>query len=174
MMKFATMTKMMCVLLFAFSHSSIGDSTPRTNDKRAAYKAIVGRLYEEVFNTGDLSRADELIAANYLDHNPLGPEIVRGLEGFKQSLRLLREAFPDLHFTVEEIIVKGNQVVSRVILRGTHKSEFMGVPPTGKRVQVKGIDLFRITNGVIVERWGAFYGKALIGQWVGNLPTISI
>lgn len=170
MVKFATMTKMRCVplvsvILFSLIGvvSVVGESTTDSaDDKSTADKAIVHRLYEKVINTGDLDRADELIAVDLRDHNLFIPELAPGLEGFKQGLTLFREAFPDLHFTVGEIMVSGEIVGVRVTMRGTHKGEFLGIPATGKQVKVEGIDLFRIENGVVVERWSAFDRKALM------------
>ena len=84
----------------------------------AANRATVSRIYEEVFNMGELDQLDTLIAAEYIDHNPIGPGGKSGIEGFKQTVRALRFAFPDLRFTVEQTIANGDQVVTRTTMRG--------------------------------------------------------
>ena len=132
--------------------------------------STVSRIYEEVFNTGTLDQLDTLIAAAYIDHNPIGLGGKSGIEGFKQTVRALRFAFPDLHFTVEQMIVNGDQVVTRTTMRGTHKNSFMGVDPTDKQVTVSGFDIFRIADGVVAERWGTLDGLTLMQQMEVFIP----
>ena len=152
--------------------SLIGTSTAQeeslrmTGDRATISRSYstVSRIYEEVFNTGKLEQVDTLIAAEYIDHNPIGPGGKSGIEGFKQTVRALRFAFPDLHFTVEQMIVNGNQVVVRTTMRGTHKNSFMGVDPTDKQVTVSGFDILRIADGVVAERWGTLDGLTLMQQ----------
>ncbi len=132
--------------------------------------STVSRIYEEVFNTGTLDQLDTLIAAEYIDHNPIGLGGKSGIEGFKQTVRALRFAFPDLHFTVEQMIVNGDQVVTRTTMRGTHKNSFMGVDPTNKQVTVSGFDIFRIADGVVAERWGTLDGLTLMQQMEVFIP----
>ena len=130
----------------------------------AANRATVSRIYEEVFNMGELDQLDTLIAAEYIDHNPIGPGGKSGIEGFKQTVRALRFAFPDLRFTVEQTITNGDQVVTRTTMQGTHKNSFMGVDPTGKQIKVSGFDIYRIADGVVAERWGTLDGLTLMQQ----------
>ena len=149
----------------------IGTSTAEAQDTGvAANRATVSRIYEEVFNMGKLEQADTLIATAYIDHNPIGLGGKSGIEGFKQTVRALRFAFPDLHFTVEQMIVNGDQVVTRTTMRGTHKNSFMGVDPTDKQVTVSGFDIFRIADGVVAERWGTLDGLTLMQQMEVFIP----
>ena len=149
----------------------IGTSTAEAQDTgAAANRATVSRIYEEVFNMGKLEQADTLIATAYIDHNPIGLGGKSGIEGFKQTVRALRFAFPDLHFTVEQMIVNGDQVVTRTTMRGTHKNSFMGVDPTDKQVTVSGFDIFRIADGVVTERWGTLDGLTLMQQMEVFIP----
>ena len=113
-------------------------------------KAIFRRVFEEVYNQGKLNVADEIYAADYVLHNPASPEI-RGPEALKQFFAMYRAAFPDLHYTVEDLIAEGDKVVARWTATGTHQGELMGIPPTGKQVVVTGISIVRITGGKIVE-----------------------
>ncbi len=79
---------------------------------------------------------------------------MHGLEAIYQFFNTFHTAFPDLSITVEDMIAEGDRVAARVTMRGTHLGEFMGVAPTGKPVEVRAIDMFRIANGKIVEHWG--------------------
>ena len=131
---------------------------------------IVSRIYEEVFNMGKLEQVDTLIAAEYIDHNPIGLGGKSGIEGFKQTVRALRFAFPDLRFAVEQIIVNGDQVMTRTTMQGTHKNSFLGIDPTNKKVTVSGFDIFRIADGVVAERWGTLDGLTLMQQMEVLIP----
>ena len=117
-------------------------------------KAIAHRLYEEVFNKGNLAALDDLMSISYVDHNPLGPRQAPDREGAKQGLSMLRTALPDLHVTVEDMVAEGDKVVCRLTLRGTQKGEFMGVAASGEQITAALISIIRIADGKIVERWG--------------------
>lgn len=132
--------------------------------------STVSRIYEEVFNTGQFEQIDTLIAAEYIDHNPIGPGGESGIEGFKQTVRALRFAFPDLRFTVQQMIVNGDTVVTRTTMEGTHKNSFMGLDPTEKPVTISGFDIFRIDDGLVVERWGTLDGLTLMQQMDVFIP----
>lgn len=138
---------------------SIGTSTVEAEDQ-----AIIARIYEEVFNMGKLEQINTLIAVDYIDHNPIGPGGESGIEGFKQTVRALRFAFPDLHFRVEEMLVNGDKVTTRTTMKGTHKNSFLGIDPTNEQVTVTGFDIYRIANGMVAERWGTLDGLALMQQ----------
>ena len=156
----------------------IGTSTAQeaslkmTGDKATVSRAysVVSRIYEEVLNAGKIEQADTLIATEYIDHNPIGAGGESGIEGFKQTVRALRFAFPDLRFTVDQMIVNGDQVVTRTTMQGTHKNSFMGVDPTGKQVTVSGFDIFRVADGVVAERWGTLDGLTLMQQMEVLIP----
>src|SRR5438876_9090167 len=98
-------------------------------------KDNVRRILEEVVNQGELGVADKLLASDYVYRSPGSPE-VRGPEGYKQLITTFRRAFPDLHVTLDDMIAEGDKVVTGFTWRGTHRGEFMGLAPTGKRVTV--------------------------------------
>lgn len=124
-------------------------------------KALVSRLVEEGFNTGDLALFDELYSQNFIDHNPL-PGQSLGRNGVKRVTDMLRCAFPDLRWRIEDLLAEGNKVLLRMTAQGTHHGTFYGLPPTGRRVTISSMDLFRIAGGRIVERWGlAEFGAIL-------------
>ena len=143
-----------------------------TGDQAVVSRAYstISRIYEEVFNAGKLEQADTLIAAEYIDHNPIGLGGKSGIAGFKETVKALRFAFPDLRFTVEKMIVNGDTVVTRTTMHGTHKNNFMGVDATDKQVTVSGFDIFRIADGIAAERWGTLDGLALMQQMEVFIP----
>ena len=117
-------------------------------------KAIARRVYE-IISTGDFDRAGEIVDSDAPDNELLpGDPPARLIETFLDTFTEAREAFPDLSVAVEDVMAEGDQVAARVTMRGTHRGEFQGILPTGKRVEVKAIDMFRISDGKIVEHWG--------------------
>jgi steroid delta-isomerase-like uncharacterized protein len=115
-------------------------------------KALTRRIFE-MFNTGNLAMAGELIAADAVDHQA-PPGMPPGAEGFRQLVGMFRGAFPDLRVSLEDLIAEGDKVVARSIMNGTHRGEFMGIPATGKSFRMSGIDIIRFENGQAVEHWG--------------------
>jgi steroid delta-isomerase-like uncharacterized protein len=113
-------------------------------------KTIVRRFFEEVYNQGDLALIEELFAPSFG-----GPKSahygVHGPEAARRGVAAMRDAFPDIRFTVEELVAEGERVVVRVTFRGTHQGSFMGVAPTGRRVTVAGVELARLSGGRIAE-----------------------
>ena len=133
-------------------------------------KAKQRRVWEEVFNKGDLSVADELIATNYVYHGPMGMEY-KGPEGFKQMVTMTRTAFPDLHVTIDDMVAEGDKVVSRYTMTGTHKGEYMGIAPTGKQVTMTAANFYRFEGGKEVEDLPYSDSLALYQQLGVSPPT---
>jgi predicted ester cyclase len=131
-------------------------------------KVIITRVSEQAVGAGDLSVMDELVAEDFVDHSAL-PGTPPGREGAKAFVRVFHAGFPDLSLTNEDIIGKDDKVVHRYVLRGTHQGEFMGIPPTGNRIEVHGIDELRVSGGKIVERWGQVDQLGLMQQ-LGVIP----
>ena len=125
---------------------------------------------EEVLNKGNMQAVDELIAPNFVEHNPF-PGQAPGVEGLKQAMAALRQAFPDLHVTVDEMLSDGDKVVIRTTMKGTHKGNFMNIPATGKQMSVEGIDILRISNGRAVEHWGVTDNLTMMQQ-LGLVPAM--
>src|SRR5262245_20075914 len=115
-------------------------------------KAIARRVFEEVFNAGNLSLLDQLASADLVVHYS-GAEPVRGLDNYKRAFTTSQPAFPDMHFSIEDLIAEGDRVVTRWTMRATHRSEYLGVAATGQQVTETGISIFRIVDGKIVEGW---------------------
>jgi steroid delta-isomerase-like uncharacterized protein len=113
-------------------------------------------VYHLVFaavNQGDETAFDDLLTENVIDHNPI-PGQGPGVAGFKQWMRYVRAAFPDVHVTVEDTISQGDRVAGRVTWQGTHGGMFAGVGASGKPVQFTAIHIVRFENGRAAEWWG--------------------
>ena len=115
-------------------------------------KAMMHRSLE-VFNKGNLDLIDELYSKNYLSHAPATAREINGPEAMKQYVSELRSAFPDLNITIDDTIAEGEKIVSLQTLTGTHKGEFNGIPPTGKKFSLKSAIVNKIVNGKFVETW---------------------
>ncbi len=130
--------------------------------------AVARRWTEELWN-GRIDLVDELFAADVVDHNPL-PGSAAGRDGQRQEVEMFRSAFPDLEVTPEDIIAEGDRAVVRWTATGTHRAEVLGVAPTGRTVSLHGIDVVRVSDGRIVERWGEFDALGLLAQ-LDAFPT---
>jgi steroid delta-isomerase-like uncharacterized protein len=115
-------------------------------------KAIVLRWFAEL-DRGNLDIVDELIADDYVDHNPALPNLASGREGVRQYVRILKAAFPDATHTVEDVIAEGDKVMTRVTARGTFLGECIGYRPNGNVIEISGIAVHRIANGRLAEHW---------------------
>jgi steroid delta-isomerase-like uncharacterized protein len=133
-------------------------------------KELVRQLVEEIFNRGNSSLFDEAFAPDFVEHEELPPGIPDGREGAKQLIAVMRSAFPDFHVTIDDMIAEGDKVVIRQTWSGTHQGEFMGMPPTGKRVSFGVFDIIRIEGGKFVEHWGQMDSMGLMQQ-LGAGPT---
>ena len=127
-------------------------------------KFVFRRSFEELWNKGNLSLADELFDPNYAHHDPSTPDVGRGPEGEKKRVALYRTAFPDLRLTIEDVIAEGQTVMARWSCRGTHKGDLSGIAPTGKQVTISGVSVARFTNGKMVEGWVNWDALGLMRQ----------
>lgn len=116
-------------------------------------KKLSRRILEEVWNNKDVNAIDEMIASEFVQHDPQSPVGVRGIEGYKQFVRYYLNAFPDCHFTVNDQIFEGQIVVTRWTVACTHTGNLGTIPATGRRASVTGITWSRIENGKFVESW---------------------
>jgi steroid delta-isomerase-like uncharacterized protein len=134
----------------------------------AENKTIARRFNEDVWGRGDQAALEELLDPDFVDHDAL-PGQPPGREGHQQILAAFRSAFPDLNVTTEDIVAEGEKVVSRWTARGTHQGELLGIAPTGNGVTIKGIDVLRVAEGRIVERWAQFNDLEMMQQ-LGVVP----
>ena len=116
-----------------------------TDRIRAENKQRITTLFETCFNAGDLGLLDELVSPDYV-----GPQGSRGPAGFKETVVGLRTAFPDIHYTIEDIVAEDDKVAVRWTWSGTHQAGFRSFGPTGTAVSNTGAGIFRLTAGTIV------------------------
>jgi steroid delta-isomerase-like uncharacterized protein len=116
-------------------------------------KARFQRLFNEMFNKGNLAAADEAFAPNLVFYSSTEPQPIRGIEGFKGFPTMLRTGFPDISVSIDDLIGQDDIVMSRWTWRGTHLGPFQGLPPTGRQASGQGIEIYRFVDGKIEEIW---------------------
>ena len=131
-------------------------------------KANVRRGFEAI-NQKNLAVFDELLTPDVVVHS--ASTTTKGLEAYKQSLSMYITAFPDLQFTIEDMIAEGDTVVVRYTTRGTHQGNLWGIPPTGKQMSATGIFIDRLVNGKAVEQWTSYDDLGLLHQ-LGVIPAM--
>jgi len=134
-------------------------------------KAVVRRLYEEAFGQGKPEVLDEVLNPDFVcyDPNAEGGE-VRGLETTKGEVEYFQNAFPeDFFWRVKDQLAEGDKVTTRYTIGGTHQGEFFGIPASGRRVEIRGINIDRVEGGKVVEEWASY---DLLGA-MHQLGTIS-
>ena len=133
-------------------------------------KALARQLVEEVLNKGNMARADEILAPDFVEHEELPPGMLPDREAPKQLTAMLRNAFPDFKATINDLVAEGDKVVIHMTWSGTQQGEFMGIPPTGQPISVGVFDILRIAGGQIVEHWGLTDTMSMMQQ-LGVMPT---
>lgn len=116
----------------------------------ARNETLVRRYFDELFNQGRLELVPELLAEDYVNHSPGGPDLPRGREGVAIVVEALRRAFPDLHYAIEDVVATDDAVAVRTTLTGTHRGDFFGLAATGRTVRVQQMTLERVRDGRIV------------------------
>jgi steroid delta-isomerase-like uncharacterized protein len=126
------------------------------------------RLYD-LLSAGNVDGFGALIAEDFVDHEEL-PGLSPTKDGVVAFFKMYLAAFPDLRMVAEDVIAGGDKVVARVRASGTHRGAFMGMPPTGKAINVQMIDIIRFgANGLAVEHWGVFDQMSMLQQ-LGVVP----
>lgn len=115
-------------------------------------KALVRRLVEEGQSRGDVEVVDELLAEDFADHSAF-PGVAPDREGAKQLFGALHAAFENFHAVIHRQVAEGGKVATHKTFYGVHRGEFMGVPPTGRRVAFDVIDILYVRNGRITDHW---------------------
>src|SRR5919108_1822660 len=131
--------------------------------------ALLRRIVDEAFNQRKIDLFDELVADDFVGHH-FPPGLPPGREGLKSFMRTFWTAFPDIRFMFEDEVAAGTKVAGRGHFVGTHHGEFMGIPPTGKRIDVKFHDIWRFDNGRWVEYWAQADNLTMLQQ-LGAIPT---
>lgn len=131
-------------------------TTPEENEE------LVTQYWEEVW-WGDQGTIAEIVSPDEVHHWGIGGDTT-GIDAFNERWALFFEAFPDLEFTVDQVIVDDNLAATRWTATGTHRGEWLGIAPTDREVSWQGINIFRIECGQIVESWGEADHLGLLSQ----------
>jgi len=123
-----------------------------TDELAAANKELLRRFYKEVYVDWDMSLVDAVVSPRFTSHDwpdsgPTGPR------AFRQYYAAIRAAVPDARYEVDDLIAEGDRVVVRWRLLGTHEGSFQGIAPTGRAIELKGIAIYRVDGGKLMERW---------------------
>ncbi len=134
-------------------------------------KQLVDDFIQDLFSKGDLDAVDRYLTPTFVNHDPPFPGAPTGREGLRQAAAMFRAALPDWHSDLEQLVAEDDVVVERFTARGTHTGEaLMGVPASGRTIVLSGINVFRIADGRIVERWGRLDELGLLRQ-LGLAPS---
>ena|SRR5438552_596550 len=130
---------------------------------------LLMQCFTEFINTAGEALAAELISPNAIFYIPGHSEPLQGPAGYLTTIGMMRGGFPDIQWTLEEVIAEADKVAARFTMRGTHQGTFLGVAPTGKKIEVKAMNFYRLSDGKIIEEHGL---PDLLGllQQVGAVP----
>jgi steroid delta-isomerase-like uncharacterized protein len=136
-------------------------------------RSAARRYYEDFLSTGGrIELADELMTPDVEFTNPISPDGVKGLEAYKAFAKRWYVGFPDRVFTVDDEVIEGDRIAIRFTITGTHRGEFMGVPATGNKIEVHGMNLFRLSNGKIKHVQAFFNPLDLLGPLGVEPPRV--
>jgi steroid delta-isomerase-like uncharacterized protein len=137
-------------------------------------REIVRRFHEAAWTEGQLDEAARLLAPDLVDHDAIAfPGRSAGAAGLLQVVGMIRSAIPDLRREIRDQLVVGETVVTRFGDIGTHQGDLMGIPPTGRHVEVRGINIERVQDGRITELWHLEDVAGLMAQITGEAPAAS-
>lgn len=135
-----------------------------------ALKANVRRFYEEAWNRGDYAVIDELFADGYVDHDAAAHTGADGRASAKAFIDVFRAGFPDVHLEIKDQVAEGDTVATRWVGTGTHRGTVLGLPATGRSIEIDGISIDRFdADGRFLEGWGTWDGVRLLRQ-LGAFP----
>ena len=135
-----------------------------TNNSSTQNKQLVEAFIQELFTKGDLDAVDRYLDPNFVNHDAPFPGAPEGPEGMRLAAAMFRQALPDWHSDIDQLVAEDDLVVERFTARGTHRGELMGAAPTGNTIVLTGIQVFRIAGDRIVERWGRLDEVGLLRQ----------
>lgn len=146
------------------------ENSDNSNNMSAETNKAVMHRFVEFINTGSEKLAEELISPDATFYVPGRAEPMRGPTGYLAIIGMMRAGFPDIQWTLEEMIAEEDKVAARFTMRGTHRGSFLGVSPTGKPIEAQAMNLYRLSRGQFVEERGQ---PDLLGllQQIGAMPT---
>lgn len=135
-------------------------------------RELARRFVDELLNTGDLTKVEEIFDENCTVYSPAVPVPLAGIEAVKGFITALFHTFPDFHVALEDVLADGDKFMIRSIVSGTFENDFAGIPPTGKHANWNGMGIYRVAEGRIVECWEEL---ELLGGWqrLGVLPAMT-
>jgi steroid delta-isomerase-like uncharacterized protein len=134
------------------------------------HQDLVTKFFNDVWNKGDMEAADDIFAGAHINHDPNHTWTTRGAEGMKRLVAVYRNAFPDLRISVDECLWAEPFVVTRWTLQGTHLGRLFRIAPTGRHIEVTGMQFDRFESGRIIETWSQWDMLGLVEQ-IGMLPA---
>ena len=135
------------------------------------HKRLVEDFIQPLFTRGDLSAVETYLSPDFVDHDPTLPGGEPGPEAMRTAAAYFRRACPDWRSDIEQLIAEGELVVEQFTASGTHRGELMGVAATGRELTLRGINIFRVRDGLITERWGRLDQLGLLRQ-LGLAPQV--
>lgn len=138
-------------------------------------KNVVRSLIDALFTRGDLTAVNTYLTADFVDHDPpMGVSPDR--EGFRAAAEMIRTGCPDWHSDLHRLVAEGNIVVEHFTASGTHRGPLLGMPPTGRTLTLRGINIFRLQDGHVAERWGRVDDLGILSQLgvVRNADTTAL
>jgi steroid delta-isomerase-like uncharacterized protein len=130
----------------------------------------LAEIYVEMLNTHEPDMVDQFVADDYINHNPF---VADGREANRQLWTAFFAGLPDLNVTMEDLVISGDRVVGRFVYRATHAGNFMGIPASGKAVEMRSIDIWRVADGMFVEHWDEL-NLLQVFQQIGALPPLGV
>ncbi|MBO0790033.1 MAG: ester cyclase [Ktedonobacteraceae bacterium] len=127
--------------------------------------------FNDAVDRGDFQALDEVVAPGAIDHDP-APGQAPGLEGIRQFFTGLHTSFPDLKISVEQVVADGDYVAIAYTITGTQQGRFLGLAPTGKHIQARGVEIGKFANGKLIERWGSSDQLGILQQ-LGLMSSFS-
>ncbi|HEY7307058.1 MAG TPA: ester cyclase [Bryobacteraceae bacterium] len=127
-------------------------------------KTIARKLLEDAWNGGQLEALDTLVSGNCRFHDPVFPSMAPGVDGLRRHIRMCRNAFPDLKYTIDDMIAERNEVVVHWTMRGTQRQSFLGMAPSNRTASISGTTINRIDDRKIVEQWSDWNLLSLLEQ----------
>ena len=135
---------------------------------REINQAALGKFAEAV-NSGNFDVFDQVVAPDCVDHDPAAGQMV-GPAGYRMFFSGMRAAFPDMAVALETMVANDDTIAFAYTLTGTHKGPLMGIPPSGKKVRIRGLQISKFKGGKMVERWGSSDELTLLKQ-IGAIPS---